>query len=150
MSRLEDVAAAAGWRCWICDEPVDPQMSVNDPRGPSIDSVVTAAREKKAKGKVAPADRFAHRGCNTRKGAVAPVVPWPAHLFVADPAPIIPSVDRLQRKGGREVMARCPTQGDARDAAAWLADRLSRLVPDAEFETTVEAGGGQYLVVVRT
>ena len=156
MSRLEDVAAADGWRCWICDEPVDPHMSVNDPRGPSIDSVLTRARAKtagkqgsKGQGPAAGTERLAHRGCNTRKGAVAAVVPWAGHLFVADPAPIIPSIDRLQRKGGREVMARCPTQADADEAAAWLHDRLSRLAPDMQIDAAVEAGGGQYLVVIR-
>lgn len=155
MSRLEDVGAADGWRCWICDEAVDPQMSVNDPRGPSIDSVITKARAKatgkQSSGKSGPAtgtERLAHRGCNTRKGAVAAVVPWPADLFVADPAPIIPTVDRLQRKGGREVMGRCPSQADARDAATWLGDRLSRLVPDMDIATAVESGGGQFLVVI--
>ena len=160
MSRLDDVGAADGWRCWICDEAVDPRMSVNDPRGPSIDSVITKARAKstgkqstgkQASGKSGPAtgtERLAHRGCNTRKGAVAAVVAWPTHLFVSDPAPIIPTVDRLQRKGGREVMGRCPSQADARDAATWLGDRLSRLVPDMDITTAVEPGGGQFLVVI--
>lgn len=148
MSRLEDVGALDGWRCWICDEAVDPEMSVNDPRGPSIDSVTTKAKAKK--GSVAGTERLAHRGCNTRKGAIAAVVPWPAHLFVADPAPIIPAVDRLQRKGGREVMARCPSQADASAAATWLGARLARLVPDLTIHTEVEAGGGQFLLVIRS
>ena len=102
-----------GWRCWLCDEPVDPQMSVNDPRGPSVDSIITKA---KAKSKGAADERLAHRGCNTRKGAVAPVVPWPSHLFVVDPAPIFETADALQRKGGRAVVARCPTKGDGEEA----------------------------------
>jgi hypothetical protein len=145
MARMEDVGEKDGWRCWLCDEPVDPGMSVNDPRGPSIDAVVTKAKAKKA----GPAEeRLAHRACNTKKGAVTPVVPWPSHLFVADPAPIIPTVERLQRKGGREVVARCPDREDADDAAAWLLDRLSRLAPALELAATVEPGGGQYMVVV--
>ena len=36
VSRLDEVGERDGWRCWICDEPVDPEMSVNDPRGPSV------------------------------------------------------------------------------------------------------------------
>ena len=147
MSRLEDIAEQDGWRCWLCDEPVDPDMSVNDPRGPSIDSVITKAKSK-TKGP-AP-ERLAHRSCNTKKGAIAPVVPWPDHLFVADPAVIIASVDRLQRKGGREIMARCPTREDANDAASWLVDRISRLAPGMEVTTQIEAGGGQFLLVLRT
>src|SRR5690606_23780504 len=98
-------------------------MSVNDPRGPSIDNVTTRSKAKakaKKKGAAAAPGRLAHRSCNTGKGAVAPVVPWPDHLFVIDPAPIIANVDALERKGGRIVMARCPTQTDAEEAAAWL------------------------------
>lgn len=147
MTKLEAVAERDGWRCWLCDEPVDPDMSVNDARGPSIDSVVTKAKAKKA----GPAEeRLAHRGCNTKKGAVTPVVPWPGHLFVSDPAPILPTVERLQRKGGREIVARCPGADDADDVAGWLLDRLSRLAPGTEFVATVEPGGGQFLVVLTT
>ncbi|MGZ4695028.1 MAG: hypothetical protein ACXWA3_15505, partial [Acidimicrobiales bacterium] len=74
MSRLDEVAERDGWRCWLCDEPVDPDMSMNDPRGPSIDSVTTRAKSK-AKGSAAGEERLAHRGCNTKKGAVEAVVP---------------------------------------------------------------------------
>ena len=80
---------------------------------------------------------------------MAPVVPWPDHLFVVDPAPIIGSVERLERKGGREVVARCPTQADGDQAAAWLVDRISRLRPDLEVTADVEPGGGQFLLVLR-
>ena len=44
MSRLDDIGAADGWRCWLCDEAVDPTMSVNDGHGPSIDSLTTSER----------------------------------------------------------------------------------------------------------
>src|SRR3546814_1062955 len=77
-------------------------MSVTDPRVPSIDLRTTKAKAKKkgADGQ----ERLAHRGCNTGKGAKDPVVPWPEHLFVVDPAVILTAVERLERKGGREVM----------------------------------------------
>jgi hypothetical protein len=146
LSRLDEVGAEDGWRCWLCDEPVDPEMSVNDPRGPSVDLRTTKAKAKK-KGGVQ--ERLAHRGCNTGKGATEPVVPWPDHLFRVDPAPILPAVERLERKGGREVMARCPTAEDADAAAAWLADRVSRLAPTLGATAEVEAGGGQHLVSLR-
>lgn len=81
---------------------------------------------------------------------MAPVVPWPDHLFVSDPAPIIPAVERLQRKGGREIVARCPGEDDAADAAAWLLDRLARLAPGTDFRVSVEPGGGQFMVVLAT
>lgn len=147
MGALDIIGDRDGWRCWLCDEPVDPDMSVNDARGPSIDQRTTKAKAKK---KAAPVlERLAHRGCNTGKGATAPVVPWPDELFVVDPAPIIACVERLDRKGGREIMARCPTEDDAIAASAWLADRVSRLEPGLDARTEVETGGGQYLVVLR-
>ena len=146
MSTLTEVGDRADWRCWLCDEPVDPDMSVNDPRGPSIDAVTG---EKPKKG--APAqERLAHRACNTRKGAVKAVVPWSSDLFVVDPAPIIATVDRLSRKGGREVVARCPSRADAEQAGAWLTDRLSRLAPDLAVVTSIQSGGGQFLLVLAT
>lgn len=152
MSRLDDLGDADGWRCWLCDEPVDPEMSVNDPRGPSVDARMTQAKAKaqsKARGSTDGRERLAHRACNTKKGAVAPVVPWASHLFVVDPAPIIGSVERLQRKRGREVMARCPTRADADEAAEWLTDRIGRLVPGLAVTTEVEPGGGQFVLVLR-
>ena len=147
MSRLDDIGERDGWRCWLCDELVDPKMSVNDARGPSLDSRITKAKSKG----MAPGstDRLAHRGCNTKKGALAAVIAWPSQLFVGDPAPIITAVDRLQRKGGREIMARCPTRNDAQDAAAWLSGRVSRLAPELDATAEVEAGGGQFLLVLR-
>lgn len=146
MSTLTEIGDRADWRCWLCDEPVDAGMSVNDPRGPSIDAVTS---DKPKKG--APAqERLAHRACNTRKGAVKAVVDWPSHLFVVDPAPIIATVDRLSRKGGREVVARCPSRADAEQAGSWLVDRLSRLAPDLAVTTKVEPGGGQFLLVLAT
>ena len=150
MANLTDVGEFDNWRCWLCDEPVDPDISVNDSRGPSIDSLTT---KSKSKGKnptdIFGTERLAHRDCNTKKGAIAPVVEWPDRLFVVDPAPIIGSVERLSRKGGREVVARCPSEQDADDASQWLLDRLSRLVPKEKFETSVESGGGQFLLVLR-
>lgn len=149
MSRLDEIGTAEGWRCWLCDEPVDPEMSVNDDRGPSIDSM-TSKSKAKSKGAEAifGAERLAHRGCNTKKGAVAPIVEWPRELFVSDPAVIITSVERLARKRGSEAMGRCPTEADAVAAAEWLVDRLSRLAPGLNVESRIQAGGGQYLVVL--
>jgi hypothetical protein len=149
MTRLDDVGEADRWRCWLCDEAVDPDMSVNDDRGPSIDSM---SSNSKAKGKgtepVFGTERLAHRGCNTKKGAVAPIVQWPRELFVADPASIVTSAERLARKRGSEAMGRCPTEADAVATAEWLVDRLSRLAPSLHVQSRIQAGGGQYLVVL--
>ncbi|MCU1693692.1 MAG: hypothetical protein JWM64_2783 [Frankiales bacterium] len=148
MGLLSDVGDRDGWRCWLCDEPVDPDASVNTDLGPSVDS---GGLDLSGGGKKKPVvvERLAHRACNTRKGAVKPVVPWSPDLFVVDPAPILGVVERLSRKGGREVVARCPSRSDADAAAAWLLDRLSRLAPDLRVETSVESGGGQSLLVLR-
>ena len=146
MSNLQDIGDRDGWRCWLCDEPVDPDMSVNDPRGPSVDGISTA---KKSKGKSVQ-ERLAHRSCNTKKGAIKPVVPWSDDLFVVDPAPIIGVVEQLSRKGGRVAVARCPGEADATAAGEWLLDRLSRLAPDLDATTRVDAGGGGYLLVLET
>ncbi|MFC7449750.1 hypothetical protein [Rhodococcus daqingensis] len=142
MSKLDEVGERESWRCWLCDEPVDPHMSVNDPRGPSIDSINTAK-----KGKGGP-ERLAHRACNTKKGAIKPVVPWSDALFVIDPAPIIGVVEQLTRKPGRVAVARCPSKSDAEDASAWLLDRLSRLAPELTLDTKIEPGGGGFLLIV--
>ncbi|NTW38565.1 MAG: hypothetical protein HGA44_01555 [Cellulomonadaceae bacterium] len=145
MSTLDEVGERDGWRCWLCDEPVDPDASVNADRGPSVDGGAAPKGKKAAAG----AERLAHRACNTRKGAVTPVVPWPSTLFVVDPAAIVPTVERLTRKGGREVVGRCPTRADGDEAAAWLVDRLSRLAPGLRVVAEVEPGGGQFLLVLR-
>ncbi|MEU8819032.1 hypothetical protein [Actinoplanes sp. NPDC048796] len=141
MSQLEDVAARDGWRCWVCDEPVDPDMPVNDPRGPSVD-----ARTADRKAKIP--ERLAHRACNTRKGAVKVTIAWPGHLHVTEPAPLIAVADRLERKGGRELVARCPTRKDAQATADWLVDRFSRLLPTRPVSATVDPGAGQFLVTL--
>ncbi|MFJ9107353.1 hypothetical protein [Streptomyces sp. NPDC102283] len=141
MSLLNDVAERDGWRCWVCDEPVEPDKSVNDLQGPSVDSR-TADRKAKV------AERLAHRGCNSRKGAVKVSVAWPDRPYVAEPAPLITVASRLERKGGREMVGRCPTRQDAQEAADWLVDRFSRLVPGLPVTAGIEQGGGQFLLVL--
>lgn len=148
MGQLDDVGEADGWRCWLCDEPVDRAMPSNDPRGASLDTRITKARAKKLRKskEKPPAERLAHKGCNTGKGAVDAVVPWPAHLILAEPAPIIAAAERLERKGGREAMARCPTEDDANAIAEWLVDRMSRLSPDLPVSSRIEKIGSQYVI----
>jgi hypothetical protein len=82
------------------------------------------------------------------KGKITPVVPWAEHLLVAEPAPIVETVERLSRKGGRELVARCMSEDDAAEASEWLLDRLSRFAPDVKFETQVKPGGGQFMVML--
>jgi hypothetical protein len=149
MSQLEDLAVRDGWRCWVCDEPVDPNAAVNDLRGPSIDSRTSkSGSSKKPSTDFAGGERLAHRACNTRKGAVTAVVPWPPALTVFEPAPLVAVAERLDRKGGREVVARCADRADAEQAANWLVDRFSRLAPAMPVTASVDPGGGQFLVAL--
>ncbi len=146
LSSVDEVGETDGWRCWLCDEPVDREMPSHDDRSASIDMRVTKKKAKKKQ--VDMGERLAHRGCNTGKGNNEAVVAWADHLFVVDPAVIIPSVARLKAKGGREAMARCPTLDDANEAGEWLVDRISRLEPGLGVEAKIEPGGGQFLVVL--
>jgi hypothetical protein len=146
VSTLEDIGERDGWRCWVCDVVVDPQASVNDDLGPSIDRCEVFAKPTGKKKAAAADERLAHRGCNTKKGAIKPVIAWPESLILFDPAPIVQSTERLIAKGGRELIARCATQDDAREAARWIEDRLSRLVPGTAFTTRIDQGGGQFLL----
>lgn len=142
MSDLNEVGQRDNWLCWLCDTPVDPDSSVNSDRGPSVDSYNVV----KSKKNTVTIERLAHRDCNTMKGKKAPVVPWSPELLVVDPSPIVATVDRLTRKGGKEVIARCPSQEDAELASDWLLDRLSRYVPDMALTTRITSGGGQYML----
>ncbi len=146
MSTLHEVGERDGWRCWLCDEPVEAEASVNSDRGPSVDGGAAPKGKKASVG----TERLAHRACNTRKGAVKPVVAWSPELFVVEPASIVAAVERLGRKGGREVVGRCPTRADGDAAATWLVDRLSRFAPGLRVAADVEPGGGQFLLVLRT
>jgi hypothetical protein len=142
MSDLDEVGQRDNWLCWLCDTPVDPDASVNSDRGPSVDSYNVV----KSKKNVVTIERLAHRDCNTMKGKKAPVVAWSPELLVVDPSPIVATVDRLARKGGKEVIARCPSEEDAELASEWLLDRLSRYVPDMALTTRITSGGGQYML----
>ena len=145
MSDLNEVGTKDGWRCWLCDAAVDPDASTNSDLGPSIDNYAAA----KAKKGSATVERLAHRACNTMKGKKPPVVAWSPELLVVDPSPIVATVDRLERKGGREVIARCPSQEDAEQASEWLLDRLSRYAPDLAVSTQITSGGGQYMLFIQ-
>lgn len=145
MSDLNEVGARDGWRCWLCDAAIDPDASTNSDLGPSVDSY-SAAKGKKGAPTV---ERLAHRACNTMRGKIAPVVPWLPELFVVDPAPIFETVERLKAKGGREIVARCPDQADADQAAQWLIDRITRLAPESKFSTEIKPGGGQFMLALR-
>ncbi|MFZ4505755.1 MAG: hypothetical protein ACOYNK_05330 [Microbacteriaceae bacterium] len=144
MSDVTSVGDSDNWMCWLCDKPVDPDASINADLGPSVDSYA-ATRVKKGAVSV---ERLAHRACNTMKGKVAPVVPWSPDLFVVDPSPIFEAVERLRAKGGREIVARCPDENDAREASDWLLDRLSRLAPGLPVSTQISPGGGQFMLAI--
>jgi len=145
VSDLNSIGDKDNWICWLCDKPVDPDGSVNSDLGPSVDSFAVT-RTKKGTQVV---ERLAHRACNTMKGKVSPVVAWSKELFVVDPAPIFETVERLRKKGGREIIAHSPDELDAKAAADWLLDRISRLAPELTFSTEISQGGGQYVLYLR-
>ena len=145
MSDLNAVGDQDNWICWLCDKPVDPDLSVNNDQGPSVDSY-GAIRVKKGADFI---ERLAHRQCNTMKGKISPVVPWPKDLLVVDPSPIFETVERLRKKGGREIIARCPDENDAEQASKWLLDRVSRLAPELKLDTQISSGGGQYVLALK-
>jgi len=68
---------------------------------------------------------------------------------VVDPSPIFETVERLRKKGGREIIARCPGEQEANEASDWLLDRLKRLVPELELSTEIKSGGGQYMLTLK-
>lgn len=145
MSDLDTIGQRDNWTCWLCDEPVDADGSVNNDRGPSADSYFIAKAKKGEKA----IERLAHRACNTMKGKIDPVIQWPSQLMVFEPAPIIATVERLAKKGGREAVGRCADIKDANQAADWLQDRLSRFAPELNFKTEVMPGGGQFVLMLR-
>jgi hypothetical protein len=148
MASIEDIGDRCDWLCWVCDAAVDPNHSVNDDLGPSLDRCEVFVKQVGKKKPPPAEERLAHRGCNTKKGAVKPVIAWPGHLMLFDPAPIIQSAERLINKGGKELVARCASKSDADEAAAWLIDRLARLVPEVKFTSQIDQGGGQFLLAL--
>jgi len=109
---------------------------------------VSPKRVRKRRNRKRP--RFPQRDWLTRDAATDPVVPWPDHLIVVEPASIIAASERLERKGGREAMGRCPTEQDAEAAAEWLIDRMSRLSPGLQVSSLITSAGGQFLVSLTT
>jgi hypothetical protein len=77
------------------------------------------------------------------------VVPWSKEIFVVDPSPIFETVERLRKKGGREIIARAPGEPEAEEASEWLLDRLKRLAPELDLSTEIKSGGGQYVLALR-
>lgn len=144
MSDLNTVGERDNWTCWLCDKPVDPDASVNSDLGPSVDKY----SPPKAK-KGSSVERLAHRSCNTMKGKIAPVVPWPDHLVAGDPSPIFEVVERLVRKGGREIVANFSDRADAEAAGQWLLQRVERLAPGETFSIQVNPGGGQFMLALK-
>lgn len=148
MSNLDEIGDRDGWRCWVCDLPVEKVAAANDEQGPSIDRCDVFIRPSGKKKAGLADERLAHRQCNTKKGAIKLVIAWPDHLILFDPAPIVQSTERLIAKGGRELVARCASQADANEASRWIEDRLTRLVPGIAFTTRIDQGGGQFLLSV--
>ncbi|MGW0626438.1 HNH endonuclease [Streptomyces sp. NPDC002758] len=62
---LSEIAERDGWRCHLCGDPVDPELSWPDPLSPSLDHVVPLSLG----GPHTPENvRLAHLSCNSAKG----------------------------------------------------------------------------------
>jgi hypothetical protein len=53
------------------------------------------------------------------------------------------------KKGGREIIARCPGEQEADEASEWLLDRLARLAPELDLSTEIKPGGGQFMLTLK-
>ena len=70
---------------------------------------------------------------------------WDAELVVDERL-----VRRLLRRFPELELASVERLAEGWDRSAWLVDRLSRLAPELAVTTTVEPGGGQFLLVLTT
>jgi len=116
---------------------------VNDARGPSVDSRTA----KKAAADFAGGERLAHRACNTRKGAVTPVIPWPATLLVFDPAPLLTVPTGSTARAAARSWCAAPTAPTPNGRqTGW--STASPGWPGAAGHGERRRGGGQFLVAL--
>lgn len=67
---LVDIGDRDGWRCHLCQRPVDPTLSGRHPMGPTRDHLIPVS----AGGVDGPENvRLAHHRCNSRRGAAGTV-----------------------------------------------------------------------------
>ncbi len=156
IARLEDLATTRSNETLSTEQvrallglPITPEDLLEDIEvsfQPLSDSLEVAYTSPGAERSQFVATEFATAYTETREGEAAA---HSDHLFVIDPVDIISTSDRLERKGGREIMTRCPTSEDAEQVSEWLVDRLSRLHPEMTVTSRIDEGGGQFLVILQ-
>ena len=136
MADLETVGEEAGWRCWLCDEPVPKQAKPNDPNLANLDQIEPRAKKgTSGRGEV----RLAHRRCNNLRKARQPSIPWPERFGISDAPELHQSLLRLdKRPGNSEIVAMAGDRADAEAAAAWVLP-LATLIHGGTWEVSYEA-----------
>ncbi len=133
------VAAADNWRCWLCGDPVDPELT-RGPWSPTMDHVTPRRRGGKT---AADNLRLAHRSCNNRRGAADPEVGWPPELGVTESADLFSAAVELARSGGtgtRRVVGWVdPTVLE--EARAWLLERIEPMIGGRWYASGGVVGG---------
>lgn len=125
MSRVADLAARDGWRCWLCEGEIDPTAVPNSPAAATVDHVVPRSRG----GATEPANlRLAHRRCNGVRGNELPELHWPERFMLIDGAPLWRTLARILKRRSPEIIAVAPTRDLATAAAQWATVRIERFV----------------------
>ncbi len=134
MADIGALGDQAGWRCWLCDEPVPQQAKPNDPKQPVADQIAPAAKGTKGRGEV----QLAHKGCNDLHKGRPPTIPWPERFGVSNAPELVQSLlrlDKAKKNQGGEVVAMCADAESAAAAAAWVVPVATVLHP-GQWEAT--------------
>ena len=124
---LHELGERDGWRCWLCDEAVPTRAKPNDPNQPVTDQLAPGVKGVKGRGEL----RLAHKRCNDLRKGRPPSIRWPERFGVADAPELLQSLTRLDKRKdpGGEVVAMCPDEDSAEQAAAWVVPLAATLFP---------------------
>jgi hypothetical protein len=127
MTDHDELGDAAGWRCWLCAEPVPQQAKANDPNQAVADQVRPAGKGEKGRGEV----RLAHKRCNDLRKGRPPQIPWPDRFPVVDAPELLQSLTRLDKRPGKggEIVATFPDEPSAEAGLAWVLPLAEALFP---------------------
>lgn len=145
MTRVDDLAERDGWKCWLCELPIDPDAIVGSPHRATIDHVVPKSRG----GPTKPANlRLAHARCNGERGNDLPELTWPERFMLVDAAPLWQSLARMLKRRSPEIVAVAPTHDLAVEAAEWARLRVERFV-GGQWRSELESVGSSDSHLIR-